>query len=130
MGLQNLQILTGSSIAVSGGTAQTFSPDNLEVAGGVHVVDATVTDFRVRPQITFTAKSPTKKTDGSYTKEIRRAKLVLSYIDSAGIVQYDFVQVETSLSAGSENLPELRKKGAQLLIDSDTDKFFTVGSKS
>lgn len=130
MGLQNLQILTGATIAISGGTAQTFSPDNLEVVGGVHVVDASVTDFRIRPQITFTAKSPTKKTDGSYTKEIRRAKLVFSYIDSAGIVQYDFVQVETSLSPGSVNLPELRKKGAQLLVDSDTDNFFTVGSKA
>lgn len=130
MGLQNLQILTGSAIAVTGGTAQAFSPDNLEVAGGVHVVEAAITDFRIRPQITFTAKSPTKKTDGSYTKEIRRAKLVLSYIDSAGIVQYDFVQVETSLTPGSANLAELRKKGAQLLIVPDANNFYTVGSKA
>lgn len=130
MGLQNLQITTGATIAVSGGTAQTFSPDNLEVAGGIHVVDATVSDFRVRPGITFKAKSPTKKSDGTFTKEIRSGKLVLSYLDSAGIVQYDFVEVTTSLTPGSINLPELRKKGAQLLIDSDTDNFFTVGSKA
>lgn len=130
MGLQNMQITTGATIAVSGGTAQTFSPDNLEVAGGIHVVDATVSDFRVRPGITFKAKSPTKKSDGTFTKEIRSGKLVLSYLDSAGIVQYDFVEVTTSLTPGSINLPELRKKGAQLLIDSDTDNFFTVGSKA
>lgn len=130
MGLQNLQITTGATIAVSGGTAQTFSPDNLEVAGGIHVVDATVSDFRVRPGITFKAKSPTKKSDGTFTKEIRSGKLVLSYLDSAGIVQYDFVEVTTSLTPGSINLPELRKKGAQLLIDSDTDHFYTVGSKA
>lgn len=130
MGLQNMQITTGATIAVSGGTAQTFSPDNLEVAGGVHVVDATVSDFRVRPGITFKAKSPTKKTDGTFTKEIRSGKLVLPYLDSAGIVQYDFVEVTTSLTPGSVQLQELRKKGAQLLIDADTDNFYVVGSKS
>lgn len=130
MGLQNMQITTGATIAVSGGTAQTFSPDNLEVAGGVHVVDATVSDFRVRPGITFKAKSPTKKTDGTFTKEIRSGKLVLPYLDSAGIVQYDFVEVTTSLTPGSIQLQELRKKGAQLLIDADTDNFYVVGSKA
>lgn len=130
MGLQNMQITTGATIAVSGGTAQTFSPDNLEVAGGVHVVDATVSDFRVRPGITFKAKSPTKKTDGTFTKEIRSGKLVMPYLDSAGNVQYDFVEVTTSLTPGSVNLLELRKKGAQLLIDADTDNFYVVGSKA
>lgn len=130
MGLQNMQITTGATIAVSGGTAQTFSPDNLEVAGGVHVVDATVSDFRVRPGITWKAKSPMKKSDGTFTKEIRSGKLVIPYLDSAGIVQYDYVEVTTSLTPGSINLPELRKKGAQLLIDADTDNFYVVGSKA
>lgn len=130
MGLQNLQLTTNATIAVSGGTAQSFSPDNLEVPGGLHVVDASVLDYRVRPQITFKAKSPIKKSDGSFTKDIRSAKHVVSFIDSDGNVQYDWVEVTTSLTAGSSNLAELRKKGAQLCVDTDLDAFYAVGSRA
>lgn len=130
MSLQNMQLLTGATVAFSGGTAQSFTPDNLEIPGGLHVVDMSVADFRIRPQITFKAKSPVKKTDGSYSKEIRSAKLVMSFIDANGVTQYDWVEVTTSLTPGSTNLSELRKKGAQLACDTDTDNFYTIGSRA
>lgn len=130
MGLQNLQLTTNATIAVTGGTAQSFSPDNLEVAGGLHVVDVSVSDFRLRPQITFKAKSPVKKADGSYTKEIRSAKHVVSFLGADGVTQYDWIEVTSSLTPGSVDLAELRKKGAQLCVDTDTDSFYTVGSRA
>lgn len=130
MPLSTIALVVGPTIAITGGTAQSFVPDNLEVPGGIHVVDTSVPDFRLRPQITFKAKSPVKKTDGSYTKEIRDAKYTTSFLDANGIVQYDWVQVTTSLTPGSTNLAELRKKGAQLAVDADTDAFYTVGSRA
>lgn len=128
MGIRDLAILKDATIAISGGTAQSFVPDNAEVKGGVHVVDASETNFLLRESVTCKAKSPTKKADGTYTKEIRSIKGVKPWLDADGVIQYDSVEAFVSLAAGSPNRSELRNKGAQFFVDSDTDSFYSVGN--
>jgi hypothetical protein len=128
MGLQNMQILVGATITATGGTAKSFVPDNQFVQGGVHVVDSSESDFRVRESITYKAKSPAIKGDGTYTKETRSAKFVKPWLDANGVIQYDTCESFISLAAGSPNRSLLRTNGAQLFVDADTDAFYNIGS--
>lgn len=128
MALANLGLLTGSTVAITGGTAQAFAPDNQVVPNGIHVVDTSVTDYRVRPYITAKAKSPVKLPDGKWTKDFRSVIMVNPFIDSKGDTQYDYIEVRRALHPESTWGAESRKKGAQLCADTDLDTFYTIGS--
>lgn len=128
MGISTLSLLTGTTVSASGGTAQTFAPDNQKVVNGIHVVDASVSDYRIRPYVVGKAKSPVEQADGSFTKDFRSVMYVKPFIDSKGKVQYDYIRVERALHPESTWSAESRKIGAQLCFDSDLDSFYAVGS--
>lgn len=71
MGIQSLGLLAGATVSATGGTAFTMTPDGVDVTSGVHVADAAVSDFRVRPNATFKTKQPVLQQDGKYTREKR-----------------------------------------------------------
>lgn len=128
MGVQNMSLLTGSTVAVTGGTAQNFVGDNQKVPNGTHVVDSSVSDPRIRPYCTLKAKPATEQSDGSFNKDFRSVMLVRPFIDSKGKVQYDYVRFERALHPESTWVADHRKMGAQLAVDTDLDLFFSVGS--
>lgn len=128
MGITTLSLLAGATVSASGGTAQNFAPDNQKVVNGIHLVDTSVADFRVRPSITAKAKSPVAQADGSFTKDFRSVMMVKPFIDSKGQVQYDYIRVERALHPESTWSVDSRRIGAQLAIDADLDAFFNVGS--
>lgn len=128
MGLTTLSQLAGATVSVSGGTAKAFSPDNQKVVNGIHIVDTSVSDYRIRPYIVAKAKSPVEQADGSFTKDFRSAMEVIPFIDSKGKVQYDYIRVERAIHPESTNGTELRKRGAQLCVAADLDAFYNVGS--
>lgn len=128
MGITTLSLSAGATVSASGGTAQNFAPDNQKVVNGIHLVDTSVADYRIRPAITAKAKSPVEQADGSFTKDFRSVTMVKPFIDSKGKVQYDYIRVERALHPESTWQADSRKMGAQLAIDSDLDAFYSVGS--
>ena len=132
MGLKNMSINTGGTVSNSGGTALVFADDGVSVPNGVHVSAPAVADFRVRPHATFRYAPPSLQSDGSYTRQSNRATLVvpkalasLKYVNNAIRIELDVHPESTATEVA-----DLRKLGAQMLIDSDTDNFWTAGSTS
>lgn len=132
MGLANTSILAGATVSASGGTAVSYTPDGLTVKNGMHLIDASITDFRTRPQVTVKTKNPALLPDGSYGKDNREILLVEPFVDSKGKTQFDFIRIERSMhpeSSAAKGI-DLLKKAAQLAIDSDTASFWATGSLS
>ena len=132
MGLANTSILAGATVSATGGTAVNYTPDGLAVKNGIHLIDASVSDFRIRPQVTAKTKNPTLLPDGSYGKDHREILLVEPFVDSKGKTQFDFIRIERSMhpeSSAAKGL-DLLRKGAQLAIDADTASFWATGSLS
>lgn len=69
MAIRNGSILTGATIAATGGTASTLKSTGLDVPGGVQVTDFSVADMRLRPTITFKSRPATLQRDGSWSKQ-------------------------------------------------------------
>lgn len=130
MSLQNASILTGATLSATGGTAQSFVPDGLEVKGGVHIVDSSVADFRIRPAITAKSTQPVTLPDGTFSKDKRIITYVEPFIDSKGVVQYDYVKIERRMHPESSAAKgvSILNKGAQLMFDADTTNFWALGS--
>lgn len=130
MSLQNASILSGATVSASGGTAQNFVPDGLEVKGGIHIVDSSVADFRIRPAITAKSAQPVTLPDGTFTKDKRVITLAEPFIDSKGVVQYDYLKIERRMHPESPAAKgvSLLTKGAQLCVDADFANFWALGS--
>jgi hypothetical protein len=126
----SLTILDGATVSATGGTGKTYTTDGTSVTGGIHLADASVADFRVRPNITAKVKMPTLQADGSYTKMKVSAVHVVPQILASGKTVFNLVRTELEvhpeLSAAA--CVELRNKGAQLLIDAETTNFWSAGS--
>lgn len=135
MAITGLSILdNATSLSVTGGTAQVFTPDGQEVTSGVHVAAAAVTDFRIRPHITFKNKNPQRKADGiNYTQGTRTITSTEPYLDAAtGVVHYVTNTTETrwSPSIPAANVKNSRYKHAQLMFDAELENFNTAGDLS
>lgn len=134
MSINGLSIADGAtSLSVTGGTAQVYTPDGQSVSNGVHVAVAAVTDFRVRPHATFRNKTPQRKADGSFTMGTRTIVLTEPYLDSTtGIVHYVTTTIETRYSPviPAATVKNARYKACQLMFDADTENFNTAGDLS
>lgn len=129
MGFQSLTLLVGATPSFAGGTTKTFVPDGLTVAGGIHVVDSSVADFRLRPQITAKTRNP-KQVNGGYTKDMREILLVRPTLDSLGQVQFNYLRIQRALHPEylAADAADMLVQGAQLFVDTDLTSFYSVGS--
>lgn len=129
MSLQNLSILSGATGSFTGGTAQNFVPDGTPIVGGIHLVDTSVADFRLRPQMTIKTRNP-KAVNGGYTKDMREVLLVEPTLDSNGLVQFNYIRIQRSVHPEmvAANAAGLLVKGGQMCIDADFTNFYLVGS--
>lgn len=84
MGLQNGTILDGATVSATGGTSKTLTTDGLQVTGGIHLIDASVTDYRTQPNITAKNKQPVLQADGYYGKRKRTMSLAFPKVLSSG----------------------------------------------
>lgn len=130
MGLQNASILAGATISAAGGTAQNFTPDGQTVANGVHLIDASVADFRTRPTMTVKTTPPTVLPDGSMTKDKRVVTYVEPFINTKGVIEYDYIRIERRMSPESSAAKGtgLLVKGAQICTDTDFANMWALGS--
>lgn len=133
MPINGLSIAHGAtSLSVTGGTARAFTPDGQTVTNGVHVAASAVTDFRVRPHISFKNRNPVRRSDGTYSQGTRTFVYTEPYLDASGVVHYDTWEVthRYSPSIPDANIKSARYNTAQLLFDADLENYNTVGDLS
>lgn len=132
MGLKNMSINIGGSVANTGGTAKVFADDGVTVPNGVHVSVPGTADFRVREHATFRYNPAVLQGDGTYSRQQCKASLTVPKALASGKYVNNTLRIEMDIHPESTatEYADLRKLGAQLLIDSDTDNFWTAGSLS
>lgn len=134
MPINGLSISHGAtSLSVTGGTARAFTPDGQTVTNGVHVAASSVSDFRVRPHISFKNRNPARRSDGTFTQGTRTFVSTQPYLEAAtGIVHYDTIEVTRRYSPviPEADLKAHRYNAAQLLFDADIENYNTTGDLS
>jgi hypothetical protein len=132
MGLKNMSITTGGTIAVTGGTAKVFADDGVTIPNGVHLTVPATTDFRLRESATFRYTPPKLQADGTYLRGAYTASLTVPKALASGKYVNNVIRITADIhpeSTAAEQV-DIRKLAAQLLADSDTDGFWTAGSLS
>lgn len=128
--------INGASIPVNatwtpaGGTATVFTSDGQSVPNGVHLIDAAVTDFRIRPQMTLKTKAPRLDNLGVYSKGRRSCVVTIPKILASGKSVFPLIRIEIEdhPETTPAELAALISIGANFLLDSDFDQFRKVGS--
>lgn len=130
MGLQNGTLMDGATFTVNGGTSKTLSVDGQQVTGGIHLQDASVTDFRTRPNATVKTKLPVLGSDGYYGKGKKSFTIVHPKVLANGKQGFPLIRIEL------EDYPEMSQAevdklliwGTQILCDADFQTFWRTGS--
>lgn len=133
MGVQNLTIAVGAtSMAVTGGTSRTFSPDGQDVKNGIHIIDVAETDFRVQKNILLKTRNPSLQPNGSWSKAKRTIDLYIPKILSDGSQSFTVgrLTLEFHPETTAAERTDLRLILGQLCTDTDLDSFVSVGSLS
>lgn len=131
MGIQNGTIMDGATPSSAGGTSVTLTSDGQVVTNGVHVIDAAVADYRVRPGVTFKTIQP--KLDpvtGTYGKGKKTVSIVHPKILASGKQGFPTfrMSVEDYPEMTVAECDKLRLWAIQVLLDSDFTSFFRTGS--
>lgn len=131
MAIKSMTLLKGATITPTGGTAQTFVPDGVEVPGGVHVADGGQPDFRLREHTTYRTRNP-RLVNGKYVKAKRWISHVIPCTGEDGNIDFVVIrnEIEFPPHFTAADLVDARKKGAQLYIDADLDSYYSIGDLS
>lgn len=131
MPVDNAALMTGATGAtITGGSALTFTEDGVEIKNGKHVAAATISDFRLRPNISVRTRQSVQQSDGTWSKEKRWMTYVQPRLLDTGEYGYELVRIEVENypdASPAEKL-ELYMMGAQLLTDDDFASFRSTGS--
>lgn len=122
-----------TSLSVTGGTTKTFTPDGQTVTNGIHVADNSVSDFRVKPHITWKNRNPQRQADGTYGKGKREVIITYPYLDSStGKIEFDTWRLSNDYSPviPAANRKNARQVAAQCLFDADAENFHVAGDIS
>lgn len=130
MSINNLTLLNGPTISVTGGTVQNFSPDGSDVKRGVQVADVAEADIRTRDLVVFKNTSGSLQTDGTWSKDRRSAKFVSPDLLPDGKQDFPFFEVTLVKSPlhDAAKLTAMKEKAAQLITDADLSSFWLTGS--
>lgn len=130
MPVNGASIPVGATWAPTGGTVKSYTSDGQTVANGVHLIDASVADFRVRPQMTLKTKPPTLDKLGVYSKG--RRSLVCTIPKTLASLKTVFplirIELEDHPETTAAELAALLSIAACCLLDSDFAAFWQTGS--
>lgn len=134
MGINSITLSdSATSLSVTGGTVKTFTPDGQTVINGTHVADNTVSDFRVKPHISWRNRNPQRLNDGTYGKGKRVIIITYPYLDaSTGKIEFDTWELSRTYSPviPAANAKNARYVAAQCLFDADAENFHVAGDIS
>lgn len=131
MPINSCTIVEGATCSVTGGTAKTFKANGSVVKGGVQVVDTSVTDARVRPSLTFTARPAVQSADGkTWSFERRETVYIRPKLLANGTVAFNSVRVIVNFhpESSAAEVAELFNSSAQINFDTDFADFRNIGS--
>lgn len=130
MGLKNMSINIGGTLANTGGTAKVFADDGVTVPNGVHISVPGTADFRVREHATFRYNPAALQSDGTYSRQQNTASITVPKLLASGKYVNNTIRVTQDIhpESSATEYADLRKLAAQMLFDSDTDNFWTAGS--
>lgn len=131
MGLQNATILDGGTVATTGGTSKTLTPDAMPIVGGIHLIDASVADIRTRPTVTCKVKQPkVDQATGKWSGGWKQLTLTFPKILADGSQKFPSIYIK--LADHPEMVTAEYEKfiiwAAQCLRDADFDSFWKTGS--
>lgn len=131
MPLNGATLLVGPTITPTGGTAHTFESNGLTVRNGIQLVDASVTDVRIRPVMTCKVVQPVlDKATGKWTKGKKELSLTIPKLLADG--SQEFPNISVTLKDHPEltaaELLILLDYAAQIPKDADFAKFWSIGS--
>lgn len=134
MPLNGLTIADGAtSIAATGGTTKTFTPDGQSVFNGIHVADMSQADFRLRPHVSFKNRNPQRLASGAYGKGKRDTIYTEPWLN-ASTGEVLFVTIRTIVEFAPEipaaTVKNARFKAAQLQFVASTENFNAAGDIS
>lgn len=131
MGLLNATIANAPTITVTGGTAVTLSSDGQYVQNGVHLIDASVTDYRTRPNLAVRVKQPTfNRSTGTWSKSSKYISITIPKILADGTQEFPVMKLELRdhPEMTIAEVLKLREWAIQCLQDADFVAFWNTGS--
>lgn len=131
MPLANATILSGATLAATGGTAKTYSTAGEFIPNGRKMVDLSEKDARVRPSITCVNKPATLNSQtGQYSKGKRVFKLVKPKVLASGKIIFPLFEarIEDHPEMTQAEVDALLTEGAQMCFDADFLPFVRSGS--
>lgn len=132
MGLKNMSIPSGATLAPTGGTAIVFADDGVTIQNGVHLVVPATTDYRVRQSATFKYKPPTLLPDQTYSRDVKSVSYNVPFVRADGKIVNNVIRVsrEVDPEFSAAAALDLNIIAAQMLFDADVTNFWTAGSVS
>jgi len=130
MPVNGASIPVGATWTPAGGTAKVYTTDGLSVVNGVHLIDASVTDYRTRPQMTLKTKVPSLNSLGEYSKGRRSMVITIPKVLTSGKTVFPLVRIELEdhPESSAAEVAALLSIGANVLIDADFASFWATGS--
>lgn len=130
MPLNNATIANAPTISITGGTPVTLTSDGQQVTNGVHLIDASVTDYRTRPNLTCKSKNPTLKSDGTYGKAKKSISIVCPKVLASGVQEFPTIRIELSdhPEMTQAEVDKLKAWACQVINDADFTSFWYTGS--
>lgn len=131
MGLKNMSLQAGGTVATTGGVAQVFADDGQTIQNGVHLIVPADADYQTRRQCTVKFRPPTldAKT-GVYGKDKKSISYAKPLVLADGRVVFCTIRLEREVhpSMTAADAAELNIIGAQMLVDADVAAFWATGS--
>lgn len=131
MAIKNASILASATVAFSAGTTLGFISDSAVVPGGVHIIDPSQPDIRARLHATLSAKPSVALSDGTVSALKQSVSVTQPKLNAT---TQKVTNSTIRLTATRDPLMthaewrELRQTAAQLMLDSDFDNFWNLGS--
>lgn len=133
MGIKTISLLTGATLAASGGSALAFADDGQSIPNGVHLVVPGDADYQTRRQATIKYRPPTLDArTGVFGKDKKTVCLVQPKVLTSGQVVFNTVRIEREVhpSTSAAEALDLLQVGAQFAFDADAEAFWSAGSIS
>lgn len=120
----------GATIAPSGGTAKTYIADGLQVNNGIHVVDTSVTDARVRPGLTAKSIPARIGANGEWSNDKRELVITRPKVLANGAQRFPNVRITLTVHPESTQaeIDMLTNLASQALVDADFTNLWRVGT--
>lgn len=130
MGMKNMSLLSGATLAATGGTALAFASNGITVSNGVQLVVPADTSYVTRRSITAKFRPPVVGRDGVLSRDKKDISLNKPLTLASGKVVNNVIRISREIhpELSAAEATELNKLAAQLLFDTDTDGFWATGS--